>query len=129
LGTGIKTSDNTRMIMTAYKQAILLRKDLNMSKGKMVAQGSHASLGAYQKADSDAVAEWKQQGQKKIILEATESELQEKLEKAEQMNVTYFRVKDAGHTEVEPGTVTALGLGPVEEQRLDRITSDLPLLK
>lgn len=117
------------MIMTAYKQAILLRKDLDMSKGKMVAQGSHASLEAYQKADSDAVAEWKQQGQKKIILEATESELQENLEKAEQMNVTYFRVKDAGHTEVEPGTVTALGLGPVEEQRLDRITSDLPLLK
>jgi PTH2 family peptidyl-tRNA hydrolase len=28
------------------KQVIVVRKDLNMRKGKMVAQGSHASLGA-----------------------------------------------------------------------------------
>ena len=29
-----------------HKQAIVLRKDLNMRKGKMVAQGAHASLAA-----------------------------------------------------------------------------------
>lgn len=29
-----------------YKQVIVLRKDLNMRKGKMVAQGAHASLKA-----------------------------------------------------------------------------------
>ncbi len=29
-----------------YKQMIVLRKDLNMRKGKMVAQGAHASMKA-----------------------------------------------------------------------------------
>jgi PTH2 family peptidyl-tRNA hydrolase len=117
------------MYMTRFKQAIILRKDLEMSTGKMVAQGSHASLGAYQKADKDGRDKWTQQGQKKIVLEADEEQLQQKLSKAEEMNVNYFKVKDAGHTEVKPGTVTALGLGPEKETRLDKIISDLPLLK
>jgi peptidyl-tRNA hydrolase len=29
-----------------HKQVIVLRKDLNMRKGKLVAQGAHASMGA-----------------------------------------------------------------------------------
>ncbi len=35
------------MLKAATKQVIVMRKDLNMRKGKMVAQGSHASLGAW----------------------------------------------------------------------------------
>lgn len=115
--------------MTGFKQAILLRKDLDMSTGKLVAQGSHASLGAYQNASEDQRRTWTEQGQKKIVLEASEQEIQDKIARARSMNVPCFRVKDAGHTEVEPGTVTALGLGPAEENQLDKITSDLPLLK
>ena len=30
----------------AVKQVIVMRKDLNMRKGKMIAQGSHASVDA-----------------------------------------------------------------------------------
>ncbi len=115
--------------MKRFKQAILLRKDLEMSTGKLVAQGSHASLGAYQQSGSDERDSWVSQGQKKIVLEASEKQLKNKMQKAEEMNITYFKVKDAGHTEVEPGTVTALGIGPAEEKKLDKITSDLPLLK
>lgn len=115
--------------MTGFKQAILLRKDLGMSNGKLVAQGSHASLGAYQNASDKERDAWTNQGQKKIVLEAAEQEIQEKMSKARDMNVPYFKVKDAGHTEIEPGTVTALGIGPAKENQLDKITSDLPLLK
>lgn len=115
--------------MKGFKQAILLRKDLGMSTGKLVAQGSHASLGAYQKASESERDIWTSQGQKKIVLEASEQEIQEKMSKARDMNVPHFKVKDAGHTEIEPGTVTALGIGPAEERQLDKITSDLPLLK
>lgn len=115
--------------MAGLKQVIILRKDLEMSTGKMVAQGSHASLGAYQQSNDDKREKWVQQGQKKIVLQADESQLQQKLSKAEEMNINYFKVKDAGHTEVKPGTVTALGLGPEEETKLDKIASDLPLLK
>ena len=31
--------------MSTVKQVIVIRKDLKMTKGKMIAQGSHASLG------------------------------------------------------------------------------------
>ncbi len=37
-------------------------------------------------------------------------------------------VQDAGMTEVPPGTITALGLGPAKSEDLDKITGDLALL-
>jgi len=115
--------------MKELKQAILIRKDIDISEGKKIVQGSHASLGAYQHADQETFEAWNSQGQKKIVLKVSKQELKDKMKKAQETNVPCFQVKDAGHTEVEPGTLTALGLGPAKESKLDKITSDLPLLK
>jgi len=37
-------------------------------------------------------------------------------------------VKDAGHTEIPPGTVTVVGLGPGPRGEIDKITGHLQLM-
>lgn len=115
--------------MTAYKQAILLREDLDMSKGKMIAQACHASLKAYKKADSDEAAEWEDEGSRKIVLEVDGKEIAQRLSRAKSNNLPAAMVKDAGRTELDPGTETAVGIGPAEESKIDSVTGDLKLIK
>ncbi|MFO7794473.1 MAG: aminoacyl-tRNA hydrolase [Candidatus Nanohaloarchaea archaeon] len=111
------------------KQVIVIDESLGMSKGKLAAQASHASLNAYKKVDEDLRKDWGSQGAKKIILDKGEKSFQDLIMGAERLNIPHYKVKDAGHTEVEPGTATALGLGPAESSKIDKITSELTLVK
>jgi PTH2 family peptidyl-tRNA hydrolase len=97
-----------------------------MSVGKKIAQACHASLNSYKKASKEQKSEWESQGQKKISLKA--DNLKQIFEQAKTADLPAYLVKDAGHTEVEPGTVTAVGIGPAEESKIDSITSDLQLI-
>jgi PTH2 family peptidyl-tRNA hydrolase len=110
------------------KQAIVARADLNMGEGKLAAQVAHASLSAYEDADRRTKNEWKGEGQKKIVLQADgESQLFELADVAEREGIAHAIVRDAGHTELEPGTVSALAVGPAREDIVDRVTGDLSL--
>ncbi|MEM2137724.1 MAG: peptidyl-tRNA hydrolase Pth2 [Candidatus Anstonellaceae archaeon] len=115
----------------AFKQAIIIRADLGLGKGKMAAQVAHASLSAFRKAElSDKLAarKWEAEGQKKVVLKvASEGEL---LQLYEQMKreIPCALIQDAGHTQVEPGTVTCFGAGPAEESKIDKYTNKLKLL-
>ncbi|MEF8882553.1 MAG: peptidyl-tRNA hydrolase Pth2 [Halapricum sp.] len=110
------------------KQAIVARADLGMGEGKLAAQVAHASLSAYEDATSSARKEWKGSGQKKIVLQADgESQLFELAEKADTEGIPHAIVRDAGHTQLDPGTVTALAVGPAAEDRVDAVTGDLSL--
>jgi len=94
-----------------------------MSKGKTSAQAAHASLGAFLKnPDQD----WLKSGMKKIILKA--DNLERLQAEAEKSGLPNFLVVDAGLTELDLGTITALAIGPAEEENIDKITGDLPLL-
>ncbi len=110
------------------KQAIVARTDIGMGEGKLAAQVAHASLSAYEKADSRARKRWKGGGQKKIVLKATdERTLYELAEIADHDGIPNAVIRDAGHTQLEPGTVTALAVGPAEEAAVDSVTGELSL--
>lgn len=111
------------------KQVIVLRTDIGMSKGKLVAQACHASVGAYKNADSAARNEWETAGARKVALKiAGEDALMDLFKQARAQGVPAYVVKDAGQTELEPGTVTALGLGPAGDETVDKVTKELQLL-
>jgi PTH2 family peptidyl-tRNA hydrolase len=115
-----------------YKQVILIRTDLKMGTGKKCAQSCHASVSSadiVRVKNKDAWKKWKNAGQKKVVLKVSStddlSEIILKLGKAE---IIYFLVKDAGLTQLSPGTTTALGIGPALSTTLDKITGELKLL-
>jgi PTH2 family peptidyl-tRNA hydrolase len=110
------------------KQAIVARGDIGMGEGKLAAQVAHAALSAYEDAGRSAQNAWKGEGQKKVVLKATsEDELFELADVAEREGLPHAVVRDAGHTELDPGTVTALAVGPAEDDLVDRVTGDLSL--
>lgn len=110
------------------KQAIVARRDLGMGEGKLAAQVAHASLSAYQDAGRRARTEWKGSGQKKVVLGGdSESQLFELADSAETEGIPYAIVRDAGHTELDPGTVTALAVGPARDESVDHVTGELSL--
>ncbi|NIO21419.1 MAG: peptidyl-tRNA hydrolase [Candidatus Aenigmarchaeota archaeon] len=112
-----------------YKQVIVVRKDLKMDKGKIAAQVAHASLEAYKRADENIRKLWEEEGSKKVVLRAeTLKELMALKERVKKKGIPYAVIRDAGRTQLEPGTVTSLGIGPAEEESIDDVTKDLKLL-
>ena len=112
-----------------YKQAIIVRTDLKMGKGKTVAQACHASLGAMKRTDKTVAERWEEEGGKKVVLKVGSlKQLKDLYDRAKRMHLPCFLVRDAGLTQLESGTVTCVGIGPAEEARVDSLTKDLKLL-
>ena len=115
-----------------YKQVIVFRSNLRLSKGKTAAQAGHAAVSAAEEARKhrrEWFDGWSSEGQCKIAVKVkNEEEMLELEAKAERMGLPYARIIDRGLTEVRPGTVTCLGIGPAPVEKVDRITGTLPLL-
>jgi peptidyl-tRNA hydrolase, PTH2 family len=115
--------------MSEYKQAILVRTDLKMSKGKLAAQVAHASVEAVLNSSKLKVTPWKNIGMKKIILKVEDQKELIKYQRlAKNEKLVASLIKDAGRTELKPGTITCLGIGPDKEDKIDKITSKLKIL-
>ena len=118
--------------MAEIKQVIVVRMDLKMGKGKLAAQVAHAAIGAAEESRGmrgSWYQDWKQQGQAKVVVKGTgEAELQELFKKARVMGLPSSLIQDAGRTQLEPGTVTCLGIGPAPAELIDRLTGQLKLL-
>ena len=114
----------------AMKQVIVLRRDLQMSTGKPTVQACHASVAAVLGAKEDALESWNVEGQTKIVLEVNSlAELQNLKTRCEQVGILHVLISDAGRTELAPGTITALAIGPADDLLIDKITGSTPLLK
>lgn len=112
------------------KQVIIIRKDLKMRKGKMIAQGAHASLGAICNIKSlEVFSDWRSTGGTKICVSVDSlEELLELKREAEASNLPHYLVLDEGRTEFPEPTYTALAIGPAKVEDIDPITKDLKLL-
>ena len=132
------------------KQVIVIRKDLNMRKGKMVAQGAHASMNAilkqmwhmedwndgimvelqYEVRFDEPTMQWIcGQFTKIVVYVNSELELLELYDKAKEAKITCSLIKDNGKTEFNGvPTHTCIAIGPGYVDDIDKITGHLPLL-
>jgi PTH2 family peptidyl-tRNA hydrolase len=115
-----------------YKQVLVFRTDLQMSKGKIAAQAGHAAVSAAQDAYARHKKWWEAwmfEGQKKVAVKvAGEKELGELEEVADDLGLPHALIVDRGLTEVPEGTITCLGIGPAPSGMIDRLTGKLKLL-
>jgi|SRR5580704_16227510 PTH2 family peptidyl-tRNA hydrolase len=118
--------------MAEIKQVMVVRTDLEMGKGKIAAQVAHAALESAEESmhmRTSWYQDWKSQGQAKIVLKGTsDAQLHELFKKARSMGLPSSLIQDAGRTQLEPGTVTCLGIGPAPVDLIDKITGQLKLL-
>lgn len=129
--------------MKTAKQVIVMRKDLGMRKGKMIAQGAHASLKVlldrgepsadgttYTFAMTEAMAAWTTERFTKICVSVdSEAALDAIVERAREAGLPCALVVDAGHTEFHGvPTKTCCAVGPAWAEEVDAVTGSLPLL-
>jgi PTH2 family peptidyl-tRNA hydrolase len=127
--------------MRPAKQVIVMRKDLGMRKGKMIAQGAHASLkvlldhGRVGPTEAvieltPAMAAWVGGRFTKVCVSVdSEAALDAVVDRARAAGVPCAVIVDAGQTEfhgVPTKTCCAVGPGWVDD--VDAITGALPLL-
>jgi len=115
-----------------FKQAIVVRKDLKMGKGKIAAQASHAAVTSCEiarKKFKDWYKAWLKNGQCKIVLKVnSEKELLQLKHDAEKLGLPTALIRDCGLTQVSPGVITCLGIGPAPSELIDKLTGKLKLL-
>ncbi|MEW6592492.1 MAG: peptidyl-tRNA hydrolase Pth2 [Candidatus Hadarchaeota archaeon] len=118
--------------MFRYKQVIVVRRDLGMSPGKIAVQVAHGSVISAEKTRRERpelFRGWLEEGQKKVVVEVeAEKDLLKLQDMAQEAGLIEGIVQDAGLTELPPGTVTALAIGPAPAEKVDKITGKLPLL-
>jgi len=115
-----------------YKQVIVFRSDLRLSKGKAAVQAGHAAVSAAEEARRQRkkwFEDWFTEGQRKIAVKVkNEKEMRELEVQAKDLGLACALIVDRGLTEIPPNTVTCLGIGPAPAEKIDKLTGRLPLL-
>lgn len=105
-----------------------MRADLGMSPGKLAAQAAHAAVRTVAVTPTDMLDTWERNGCTKVVLEVWDEETLIKLYKlAVAAYLPAVIIADEGRTEVKPGSLTALGIGPAPIADINAITGMLNL--
>jgi PTH2 family peptidyl-tRNA hydrolase len=115
-----------------FKQVLIIRRDIKMGRGKLAVQAAHAAVTSSENARRNFVEWWQawmSEGQCKVAVRVESiEELNSLKQKAEEQQLPYALIEDRGLTQLEPGTVTCLGIGPAPTSKIDAITGHLRLL-
>ncbi|KAK3912019.1 Peptidyl-tRNA hydrolase 2, mitochondrial [Frankliniella fusca] len=114
------------------KLILVVRNDLKMGKGKVAAQCAHAAVQAYQQAKAftpKTLRSWERNGQPKIVVKCdSEEELIELSKHSKSLKLTTSLIRDAGRTQIAPGSRTVLGVGPGPAHEVNAVTGHLKLM-
>ncbi len=135
--------------MKEPKQVIVVRKDLNMRKGKLAAQVAHASMkvlldlmtlrrlgeSGYSEAsllmkDDSPMSKWLSQRFTKVVVGVdSKEELDEVFRKAQSLSIPCSYIIDSGLTEFGGiPTPTCAAIGPFDAEVIDEVSGHLKLL-
>jgi peptidyl-tRNA hydrolase, PTH2 family len=109
-------------------QYIIINNSLGMDKGKMVAQGAHASVSVLEKIEEKIITGWKNQGMKKIVLKVNSTEELLELFQETKKELPCKLITDAGKTQIASGSKTAFACGPITEEQGQKYFGKLKLL-
>lgn len=104
LQDSINNNEDFNIVNEEMKMVMIVRTDLAMSAGKIVAQCIHAALGVYRlvnQTNSNVVAIWEASGEKAICLKCLNEEEMLALERAAlSAGLPAYSVTDAGRTQI-----------------------------
>jgi len=103
-----------------------------MGRGKIAVQVAHAAVSAAEEARKKSAGWWKawlDEGQCKVAVKVDSPEDILKLERqARKLGIPFALITDRGLTEIEPGTMTCVAIGPAPSSLVDTLTGSLSLL-
>ena len=114
--------------MDDYKMYILINSDLGMCTGKKAGQVGHAVQSIVEvlcNDKRDLLRKYKLCGQAKIVLKATQVQMEELFKTYPNICKPIY---DAGHTQIEAGSFTALGFYPMLSSDAPDIIKKMKLL-
>jgi PTH2 family peptidyl-tRNA hydrolase len=115
-----------------FKQVIIVRRDINMGTGKIAAQVAHAAVMGAEKVKASRKEwfnSWFGTGQAKVVVKVKNvQELIKVRNRAEELYLPVVQVQDSGLTQIPPGTITCIGIGPAPSELVDKVTFELKLL-
>lgn len=134
----------------SVKMVLVVRKDLKMGSGKIAAQCAHAAVAVveelielqrrkvdYPDTPLDPVSQswlqwydaWHASGSSKVAVQCPdEAAMLELAKHAKRVNLPYYVIRDAGRTQVAPGSKTVVAIGPGPKSLVDEVTGQLKLL-